>query len=266
MQQVEDFRAEAAALAELLADVPEDRLFQPTQFKGWTVDDVLGHLHMFDFAADRALTDPQGFEVFLNGLMAEFAKGTSIRDAQYPWLDGLKGHALLDAWVAGTQRLADAYAEADPKARVRWVGPEMSARSSITARQMETWAHGHEVFDLLGQTREEADRISNIVYLGVNTFGWTFANRKLPVPDQMPELHLTSPSGGHWSFGDAQEGNRIEGSALGFAQVVTQTRNVADTDLDVTGEVAGQWMAMAQCFAGPPEDPPAPGSRHMQPA
>ena len=43
----------------------------------------------------------------------------------------------------------------------------MSARSAISARQMETWAHGQEVFDVLGADREEHDRIRNIVVLGL---------------------------------------------------------------------------------------------------
>ena len=53
----------------------------------------------------------------------------------------------------------------------------MSARSSITARQMETCAHAQEVFDCLGQYRADTDRIRNIAHLEVNTFGWTFVNR-----------------------------------------------------------------------------------------
>jgi len=39
-------------------------------------------------------------------------------------------------------------------------------------------------------------------------------------------------------------------------------RNVADTTLRVEGETARQWMSIAQCFAGPPETPPAPGARY----
>ena len=54
------------------------------------------------------------------------------------------------------------FAAADPKARVKWAGPDMSIRSSITARQMETWAHAQEVFDILGLERVESDRIRNI--------------------------------------------------------------------------------------------------------
>lgn len=261
MQQVEDFRAEAAALAAVLEDLPEARFFEPTQFKGWTIDDVLGHLHMFDHAAEKALTDPEGFAEFLEWLTGQLRQGRSLREAQYPWLDGLRGRALFEAWRRGTESLAAAYAEADPRQRVRWVGPEMSARSSITARQMETWAHGHEIFDLLGQRRAETDRIGNIVHLGVNTFGWSFANRGLPVPERMPHLVLTAPSGRVWTFGEPSEEERIEGSAVGFAQVVTQTRNVADTDLKVTGPVAREWMSIAQCFAGGATDPPAAGTR-----
>ena len=43
--------------------------------------------------------------------------------------------------------------------------------------------------------------------------------------------------------------------------MVTQGRNVADTKLEVVGPVADRWMSVAQCFAGGPVDPPAPGER-----
>jgi hypothetical protein len=57
----------------------------------------------------------------------------------------------------------------------------------------------------------------------------------------------------------------VEGSASEFCQVVTQVRNVADTRLRVSGETARRWMAIAQCFAGGPETPPAPGTRFRKP-
>jgi uncharacterized protein (TIGR03084 family) len=158
--------------------------------------------------------------------------------------------------------LADAYAKADPKQRVKWAGPDMSALSSITARQMETWAHGQAVFDLLGIDRPESDRIRNIAHLGVGTFGWTFINRQQAVPEPAPHVVLTGPSGAVWTWNPEQANNTVRGSAVEFAQVVTQVRHVADTQLQVTGAIAQQWMAWAQCFAGPPVDPPAPGSRH----
>ena len=102
----------------------------------------------------------------------------------------------------------------------------------------------------------------NVAVLGVNTFGWTYAVRKLPVPEVVPYVALTAPSGDLWTWNDPDSTDRVEGDAVAFCQVVTQTRNIADTTLRTTGEVATEWMGMAQCFAGGPQDPPAPGTRH----
>ena len=90
--------------------------------------------------------------------------------------------SILDTII----ELEKIYSNIDPKLRVKWAGPEMSARSSITARQMETWSHGHEVFDRLGQIRKEGDHIKNIVHLGVSTFEWTFLNRNIQLPEIKP--------------------------------------------------------------------------------
>lgn len=262
MQQADDFRLESRTLAAVLDPLKDADFDTPTLFKGWTIDDVLGHLHMFNVAAEKTLQSDAAFTDFFAPIAALMGQGKTLLETQRPWLDGLRGRALFEAWRDGAERVADAYAAADPKVRVKWAGPDMSALSSITARQMETWAHGQEVFDALGHTREEGDRIRNIAHLGVSTFGWTFINRGLQVPDPAPFVRLTGPSGAVWEWNAAQDDNRVEGSAVEFAQVVAQTRNIADTALRTTGPVAAQWMAMAQCFAGPPEDPPAKGARH----
>ncbi len=140
----------------------------------------------------------------------------------------------------------------------------MGVKMFGTARQMETWAHGQAVFDALGQTRVDSDRIQNIVVIGVKTYGWTFVNRKQTPPGPAPYVELTAPSGAVWSFNEFSEDNFVEGSAVDFCHVVTQVRNVADVDLTLYGDAAHEWMSIAQCFAGPPEAPPAPGSRLLQ--
>jgi uncharacterized protein (TIGR03084 family) len=172
----------------------------------------------------------------------------------------------LQRWHQFSHQVAEEYAHLDPALRVKWAGPDMSVRSCISARQMETWAHGQAAFDLLGRTRVEHDRIRNIVIMGVNTFGWSFANRGRAVPPVKPHVRLRSPSGEWWTWNDPDERNRVEGSAVEFCQVVAQTRNIEDTALRVSGEVAHEWMSLAQCFAGPPQAPPPPGTRFMQPA
>ncbi len=264
MQQAADFKEESDALAGVLEPLADQDFQQKTLFKDWTIDDVIGHLHMFNFAADLTLEDGEKFDAFYADLVAAMGKGKSMLETQYEWLDGKTGRALYNEWRNYYEKTAQNYQDVDPKERLKWAGPDMSARSCITARQMETWAHGQEVFDVLGKVREESDRIKNIAVIGINTFGWTFVNRKMEVPEDKPYVKLTAPSGETWEWHDRQPRNMVEGRAVDFCRVVTQTRNLKDTDLTVRGETANQWMSMAQCFAGPPEDPPPPGARYAE--
>jgi hypothetical protein len=64
MQQAYDYLAEANELATILQDKP-DRIFaQTTLFKSWTINDVIGHLYMFDVAALKSLQSTSEFEIF----------------------------------------------------------------------------------------------------------------------------------------------------------------------------------------------------------
>ncbi len=60
----------------------------------------------------------------------------------------------------------------------------MSVASSVTARLMETWAHGQDVLDALRLRRRPTDRLRHIAHLGVRTFGWSFRVHGLAVPEQ----------------------------------------------------------------------------------
>jgi uncharacterized protein (TIGR03084 family) len=264
MQQAIDFQQESESLADALRNLNDVDFKQKTQFKGWTIEDILGHLHMFNVAADLTLEDGAKFKLFFSRIEKEMVNGKTLLQSQYPWLNGMSGRILYNSWIEGSRKVAAKYVIADPKTRVKWAGPEMSARSSITARQMETWAHGHEIFDSLGIKREEFDRIKNIVFLGVNTFNWSHVVNKQVVPDAMPYLRLTSPTGQLWEFGDRNDKEMISGDAVGFAQVVTQTRSFCDVNLTAIGPVANHWMNIAQCFAGNAEKPPVKGSRFIQ--
>ncbi len=263
MKQAEDFKCESGRLESLLSSVDESDFDRKTAFRGWSANEILRHLHVWNLAAYFALTD----EAAITELLKEatpFVTALRLPVFESAYLEGLSGKVLFRRWAEFYRKLADAYAAADPSQRVMWAGPGMSARSSITARQMETWAHGQAIYDELGLERQNTDDIQNIVILGVNTYGWTFANRGRAAPEPRPRGVLTAPSGALWEFGDDQDKERIEGDAVDFCQVVTQVRNVKDTALAITGPNATAWMEAAQCFAGPPVDPPGPGIRRMR--
>jgi uncharacterized protein (TIGR03084 family) len=264
LTQAIDYRDECDALHALLVGIDAARWSEPTQFKRWTLDDVLGHLHIFDYAARLTVEEPDAFASFWKSFSRAMASGRSMSEYTRVWLGGCSGPQLLQRWHEFARQLADQYSCLDPARRVKWAGPDMSVRSCISARQMETWAHGQAAFDRLGRKRVEHDRIRNIAIMGVNTFGWTFVNRGREVPLAKPYVRLQSPSGAWWTWNEPDESNCVQGSAVEFCQVVTQTRNVADTSLRAAGEVACEWMSMAQCFAGAPHAPPPPGSRFLQ--
>lgn len=265
MEQAEDFRAESLTLHSLLKDLPGDCYGAPTQFKDWTIDDILQHLHFWNGMAALQVTDPDTLRERIKNALSD---KRGMRAFERDFLGNPSGTDLLRIWSDEAERVADIYADIDPKKRLCWAGPDMSARSSMTARLMETWAHGQAIYDQLGVSRQNQDRIRNIVILGLNTYDWSFSNRGEVPPAPVPTLRLTAPSGAAWVFGggdgDGNEEELIEGPAEAFCQVVTQCRNVADTALTVTGANAAAWMAQAQCFAGPPMEPPPPGRRHIR--
>ena len=240
LEQAQDFLEETEALAALLEDLEAPRWGLATQFKGWTINDVVAHLRFWTRGADMALTDPERFQELATAVSKGLVDG-NLRQVENGILADLTGRALFDVWLGEAMGVAARWRDVDPKSRVPWVnGLEMSARSSMTARQMETWAHGHEVFDRLGAVREEADRIRNIVVLGVNTYGFAFQLRGETPPGPMPQVVLTAPSGAEWVYGEDGNG-RVVGSDEAFAEVVPQTRAFAGEDLRAEGAAAARY-------------------------
>ena len=261
LPQAEDFRAEANELHTLLTTLDDKDWQRATLFKAWTVNDIVQHLHDSDLMAAASVAGPEPFTRLRTQIQAARDGGmTRVQEARNR-LGPLTGRRLLERWHATMTDLCDSLSAVPANARLTWYGPDMGVRMFATARQMETWAHGQAIYDLMGAIRQPANRLRNIAEIGVRTYGWTFANRSHPVPGPAPHVRLAGPSGSVWEWNDLSPDNSIDGGALDFCQVVTQVRNVADTSLKVTGEPARMWMSFAQCFAGPPENPPPPGTR-----
>jgi uncharacterized protein (TIGR03084 family) len=259
-----DFRDEVDEFHAFLQTMKAEDWDRETGFLGWTPWDVVAHLHYFDLVSRKSLAGEEAFAPERQALFeAIAAKRTNQEIARERFAD-LDAAALLAEWRSTAHALAETLGAVDPKRRLPWFGPDMGVAMFTTARYMETWAHAQEVYDLVGAPRTHTDRIQNIATIGVKTFGWTFVNRGLEVPGPVPYVRLEAPSGAIWEWGEASDTECVRGAAVDFCHVVTQGRNIADTALAVTGPVATRWMAIAQCFAGAPADPPAPGTRGPQ--
>ena len=256
----DDLLAEQEALDRVVADLTAEQFATPTPSPRWTVADQLAHLTYFDRNAALAITDPAAFPATVHALLESAAGGDEGMDAFVlgTWRD-LPPDELRAAWREGRAELAEAAATLRNDSRVAWYGPSMGAKSFLTARLMEVWAHGQDIVDAVGAERPATDRLKHIAQLGFITRKWSYVNRGMEPLEGEVTVSLTAPSGERWTWGDDPD-NSVTGPAEDFCLVVTQRRHVDDTDLVVTGEVARDWLIRAQAFAGPATDGPAPRS------
>lgn len=256
---VADLEAEHRVLDAILTDRPDHDWTLATPSPGWTVADQVGHLGYFDRTAALAVIDRDRFADHLVEALADMTQDglddVSLRESR-----AMPADRLLVWWRTGAADLVEAAARLGDGERLPWYGPPMSARSFLTARLMETWAHGHDLADTFGLDVVESPRLRHIAQLGFITRGWSYAVRGREMPDVAVRVELVSPDGSDWIWGDDGSSQSITGSALDFCQVVTQRRNVDDTSLVVDGDAATEWMNLAQAFAGAPTDGPPPRS------
>ncbi|RKR89583.1 uncharacterized protein (TIGR03084 family) [Micromonospora pisi] len=271
-QLLTDLDEESAEVDALVADRPAVDWAEPTPAPGWSIAHQIAHLAWTDQVAlmaatdvpafyaslQHAATDPGGFvdrgaNELLDEVMATAAPGGALDRAGAP-------AALLRRWRSGRAALATALAAVPAGNRLPWYGTQMSPASMATARIMETWAHGQDIADTLGLSRTPSRRLRHVAYLGVRTLGHSFAAHGRATPNVPVRVELRAPDGDEWVFGPADAANRVAGPALDFCLLVTQRRHRTDLALVATGQVADEWLDVAQAFAGPPGPGREPGS------
>lgn len=183
------------ALPELLADLddefadarrvvsrldPDDPSWdRATPAPGWSVRDQVSHLAFFDDAGRQALVDPLTFSAEAEQAMAQSGDPMQVHLGQGRQMDGAE---LLGWWDRAHAGMMRELSVADPASRVPWYGPPMGVMSFVSARLMETWAHGQDIADALGSPREPTDRLRHIAHLGVRARPFSYLVRGLEVP------------------------------------------------------------------------------------
>jgi uncharacterized protein (TIGR03084 family) len=244
---VADLAAESAVTRALVAPLDQPGWHTPTPAAGWDIADQISHLAYFDEVTVRSALEPERFEA---ELAEARASGGIDPDTIAVRFRDRSGAQLLHWFDTARAGLIGAFQDLDPRARLPWFGPAMSAASSLTARIMETWAHTQDIADALGVTREPTDRLRHVAHIGVGARAFSYAVHGKTPPQTPVRVELTSPDGTLWTWGPGDAAGRVTGPALDFCLLVTQRRHRDDLDLDIEGPAATEWMSIAQAFAG----------------
>jgi uncharacterized protein (TIGR03084 family) len=244
-----DLRQETATLTDTLGELATGQWDLPTPAVGWSVKDQVSHLAYFDDATLLALNRPEEFHPEADRLMAG---GMDFPDRIAAECRILAPDTVRAWFTDSRDQLLTALGADEPKRRLPWFGPDMSVASCTTARLMETWAHGHDVYDTVGVPHPINSGLRSIAHLGVSTFDFSFTLNGVDVPADPVRVELRSPAGDLWTWGPVDAANRVGGTALDFVLTVTQRRRWTDTALTVAGPVASAWLDIAQAYAGAP--------------
>jgi uncharacterized protein (TIGR03084 family) len=129
----------------------------------------------------------------------------------------------------------------EPKQRVPW-GLGMTARTLVTARQMEHWAHGLDIRDALGIEVKATDRLRSVAWLITRALPYAFSISQTPMPtDRSLRVELAATIDGEkreWSFGPDDATDIIRGDALEFCRLGVQRCKRTDTSLMFEGSFA----------------------------
>jgi uncharacterized protein (TIGR03084 family) len=254
----DDLAAEHAELDAIVAGLDESTWQEPTPAEGWSILDSIVHLALTDAHAARAAAEPEAF------VAARELRTRETARREFEEARARASRDVLETWRLNRATLLEALRGLDPKTRVPWFGPPMSAMSHASARLMETWAHGQDVADALGISRVDTPRLRHIAHLGVRARPYSYSVRGLSEPVWDVYVELSGPEADLWRWGDVSASDRVMGSARDFCLVVVQRRHVDDTQLEYAGQHAREWLLIAQAFAGQPGAGRQPGQFRIE--
>ena len=247
-QLVHDLHDETAALLAMLEPLRPQDWSTLTPATPWTVLDQVTHLAAFDERQTMAITDPEGFST---QAAKELASTRNLVDAVRDDFASMEPSAVFSWFSSVRATMVEALASTPPSTRIGWYGPSMGPVSALTARLMETWAHGYDIADALGVTPAPTARLRHIAELAYRARSFAFSAHDVAMPEAPLRFELTAPDGSTWTIGDDAAVAVVSGPALDLCLLAVQRRHHDDLDLEASNADAASWLAVAQAFAGP---------------
>lgn len=248
---INDLVAEQVTVDTLVNKLTEEQWLMDIPVEKWNIKDAIIHISFFDYAANKLM---RGGAKDLSVISPESGEDQYVRATKFRSMSGAE---VLSWWREERTRMTCAFYDKDPKERIPWApGLPMSAKSLVSARMMELWAHSVDIYDALGLDPVVEDRITSTLFLSWQARPNAYFINNLVLPDTPMYLELQLPSGKIWAKGDPEAENYIKGSAKEWALVSIRRRNWMDTDLEVVGEEARRYATVVQTFAGWAEKAP----------
>ena len=235
---------EQADLEQVLRGRPERDWLIPTPAHGWDVRDQVSHLaDTEEIAYDTSTGGPRQ----LNAEALSFPSPEAFTESGCEKGRKMNGADVLEWWVTGAAKTRGVLEKKDPKERIPW-GLGMSARSFVSARLMETWAHGLDVRAALGVPPNASPRLRDVAWLVFRAFPYAFSHAKREMPTGTLRMELDF-NGELWTFGPDEADNTITGDALEFCRVGVQRMKLADAKtLKAQGALAEEALQVARAF------------------
>jgi uncharacterized protein (TIGR03084 family) len=124
----------------------------------------------------------------------------------------------------------------------------MRTPSFVTARLMETWAHGLDVRAALGVGSTDTDRLAHVAWLATRALPYAYSVAGREPPSAPVRVELTLPSGATWTSGPDDANDRITGTAGDYCRVFVHRLRFVDTNLVIEGPAARSTISVARAF------------------
>ena len=242
---LDDLTAEQQSLLDVLRGLTEDDWLRPTPARGWDVRDTVSHLADTDEMAIATATGEPGS---LNERAQTSASGEDVTFRGV--LRGRKrtGRQVCAWFEESTASLHEMFLAIDPVERVPW-GIGMRPPSLVSARMMETWAHGLDVHAAVGVEPHDTDRLAHVAWLATRALPYAYSVAGRAPPGDPIRVELTLPSGAPWTSGPVDASNRITGTASEYCRVFAHRLAVDDAaTLRAEGPVAADALQVARAY------------------
>ncbi len=237
-----DLVAEEQSLDQFLQRINPREWRKTTVWHGWTIQETVSHLAASEEYAFNALAEGGSRVKSLDG----FGSIDELNAAGLIKGESMRPQDVIEWWRGARAKVVEELSRRNASDRVPWFYGDMSAKSFATARMMETWAHGIDVYYAVGEEPEETTRLRHIAWLAWKSLPHAFKEAGEEYPEEI-RAEFMGPSYAKWVFGPDGADNVIKGQAAEWCALAVDRADLEDTEtLTAQGDLAQRALELVR--------------------